>query len=173
MESNNILETSESTESSSFSRYNKSKNLIDAMYAKMIVNDENAKKLDEQINTSMVNYYKKSSELKDQFKKEEQYFDEAFAQINQIKDSVNKKEMMKLFEPFYQKLKDKKAPLFKIEAEIIKANSKLFEAYKIYKLKKTLPEVEKHQNEKKITLDSLKKELQKQKILLEKVQQLK
>ena len=148
----------------SFSRYSNDNNpLIEKIYYKIIENDQNLTKLDEEISklNDESREYKRS--LDDILQKPDDYYKDAKYRTKFLKDSLLKKEILKLIESS-EKNFTKNTSVLKGKMKQTNLNTiSLNELYSIYKIRKTLPAIEDFQktipNNKKI--DSIIKEQEK------------
>ena len=139
----------------SFSRYSNDNNpLIEKIYYKIIENDQNLTKLDEEISklNDESREYKRS--LDDILQKPDDYYKDAKYRTKFLKDSLLKKEILKLIESS-EKNFTKNTSVLKGKMKQTNLNTiSLNELYSIYKIRKTLPAIEDFQktipNNKKI-----------------------
>ncbi len=139
----------------SFSRYSNDNNsLIEKIYYKIIENDQNLTKLDEEISklNDESREYKRS--LDDILQKPDDYYKDAKYRTKFLKDSLLKKEILKLIESS-EKNFTKNTSVFKGKMKQTNLNTiSINELYSIYKIRKTLPAIEDFQktipNNKKI-----------------------
>jgi len=139
----------------SFSRYSNDNNsLIEKIYYKIIENDQNLTKLDEEISklNDESREYKRS--LDDILQKPDDYYKDAKYRTKFLKDSLLKKEILKLIESS-EKNFTKNTSVLKGKMKQTNLNTiSINELYSIYKIRKTLPAIEDFQktipNNKKI-----------------------
>lgn len=163
-ENSNIIS---SVDSKSFSRYSKGGSLIDAIYFEMIKDDEKLKSLDDQILKLRNNSYHLISQKKELLQKPSIYFQEANERISLLKDSMLKKEMEDHIQESYRQFSKKRENLEKIEKQIGKNAQKINDFYNAFKIKKTLPEIEKYQNQNPLKLEELHQLISEQSQLIE------
>lgn len=127
----------------SFSRYSNDNNpLIEKIYYKIIENDQNLTKLDEEISklNDESREYKRS--LDDILQKPDDYYKDAKYRTKFLKDSLLKKEILKLIESS-EKNFTKNTSVLKGKMKQTNLNTiSLNELYSIYKIRKTLPAIE-------------------------------
>ena len=127
----------------SFSRYSNDNNsLIEKIYYKIIENDQNLTKLDEEISklNDESREYKRS--LDDILQKPDDYYKDAKYRTKFLKDSLLKKEILKLIESS-EKNFTKNTSVFKGKMKQTNLNTiSINELYSIYKIRKTLPAIE-------------------------------
>lgn len=139
----------------SFSRYSNDNNsLIEKIYYKIIENDQNLTKLDEEISklNDESREYKRS--LDDILQKPNDYYKDAKYRTKFLKDSLLKKEILKLIESS-EKNFTKNTSVLKGKMKQTNLNTiSINELYSIYKIRRTLPAIEDFQktipNNKKI-----------------------
>ena len=162
-----------SVESKSFTRYSKGSSLIDEIYFELTKNDVRLKMLDDEINLII----KKSKELIAQkekiLEKPTEYFNNVNGKIMNITDSLLKKEMQNFIKPSLENFNKKKEDLRLIVMQIQRNNRKITEFYDAFKIKKTLPEIEKYQKQNPLNLNDLDKMISEQNHLLDKLKNLK
>ena len=162
-----------SVESKSFTRYSKGSSLIDEIYFELIKNDESLKMLDDKIN--LIN--KNSNELITQkekiLEKPTEYFDDVNSNIKNLTDSLLKKEMQNFVKLSLENFNKKKEELRLIVTQIQRNKRKITEFYDAFKIKKTLPEIEKYQKQNPLNLNDLDKLISEQNHLLDKLKNLK
>ena len=127
----------------SFSRYSNDNNsLIEKIYYKIIENDQNLTKLDEEISklNDESREYKRS--LDDILQKPDDYYKDAKYRTKFLKDSLLKKEILKLIES-NEKNFTKNTSVLKGKMKQTNLNTiSINELYSIYKIRKTLPAIE-------------------------------
>ena len=127
----------------SFSRYSNDNNpLIEKIYYKIIENDQNLTKLDEEISklNDESREYKRS--LDDILQKPDDYYKDAKYRTKFLKDSLLKKEILKLIESS-EKNFTKNTSVLKGKMKQTNLNTiSINELYSIYKIRKTLPAIE-------------------------------
>ena len=90
-----------------------------------------------------------------------------------ITDSLLKKEMQNFIKPSLENFNKKKEDLRLIVLQIQRNNRKITEYYDAFKIKKTLPEIEKYQKQNSLNLNDLDKMISEQNHLLDKLKNLK
>lgn len=162
-----------SVESKSSTRYKKGNSLIDAIYFEMIKKDEALKLLDDEINSIKKNSIELIIQKEELLYKPHEYYGDVDRKIAMINDSVLKKEMQNFIKSSSDNFKKKKKDLELIIKQIESNNRKINDRYDFYKIKKTLPEIEKYQNQNPVKLEELNKMISDQNELLVKLKNLK
>ena len=155
------------------SRYSKGSSLIDAIYFEMIKDDKVLKALDEEINLIRKNSDELISQKQELLIKPSEYYGEVNREIAMIKDSILKKEMQDFIKDSAVRFTKKKKELEMVIKDIEINNGRINDYYNFFKIKKTLPEIEKYQNQNPLKLEELKKMVEDQNQLLEKLKNMK
>ena len=165
-ENSNVIS---SVESKTGSRYSKGSSLIDAIYFEMIKDDKVLKALDEEINLIRKNSDELISQKQELLIKPSQYYGEVNREIAMIKDSILKKEMKNFIKESSDNFTRKEKELEMVIKDLEINNGRINDYYNFFKIKKTLPEIEKYQNQNPLKLEELKKMIADQNELLEKL----
>jgi len=170
-EANNAVENANST--TSYTRFSKGQNILDAIYNEQIKNDENLKKLDDKIKALYEDKEKVTNINQEIMNKSSEYYSDVESIANNITDSLLKKQILELIKISADKnyLKEKK--FIELSLEINKNNQMIHSHYSAFKIRKTLPEIEKYQNAHPLKTDSLEKFIEKQNKLLIELKNLK
>ena len=155
------------------SRYSEGTSLIDAIYFEIIKEDKELQLLDDEINLIGKNSYehiKKKEELLD---KPKEYFGEVNEKIAADKDSILKKQMQNFIKESSDHFTKSKQDLRLLISQIDSNNRSITQHYDFFKIRKTLPEIEKYQKQNPLKLEELKKIITDQNQLLEKLKNLK
>ncbi|MEC5156544.1 hypothetical protein [Chryseobacterium sp. MP_3.2] len=155
------------------SRYSEGSSLIDAIYFELIKNDKELQALDDEINLMGKNSFELITKKKELLNKPTEYYEEVSQKITAIKDSVLKKEMQNFIKESLDKFTKHKTDLQMIVRQIDSNSSKINQYYDFFKIKKTLPEIEKYQNQNPLKLEEVKKMIADQNQLLEKLKNVK
>ena len=169
-ENSNVIS---SVESKTGSRYSKGSSLIDAIYFEMIKDDKVLKALDEEINLIRKNSDELISQKQELLIKPSEYYGEVNREIAMIKDSVLKKEMQNFIKESSDNFTRKEKELEMVIKDLEINNGRINDYYSFFKIKKTLPEIEKYQNQNPLKLEELKKMIADQNELLEKLKNMK
>lgn len=165
-ENSNIIS---SVESAKGHRYSKGSSLIDAIYFEMIEEDKALKSLDDEILLLMKNSGELTRKKEELLYKPSEYYNEVNEKIATIKDSLLKKEMQNFIKESLGNFDKKKKDLELISKQIESNNKKISTQYYFFKIKKTLPEIEKYQNQNPLKLEDLNQLISDQNQLLEKL----
>ena len=158
-----------SVESKTGSRYSKGSSLIDAIYFELIKDDKVLKALDEEINLIRKNSDELISQKQELLIKPSEYYGEVNREIAMIKDSILKKEMKNFIKESSDNFTRKEKELEMVIKDLEINNGRINDYYNFFKIKKTLPEIEKYQNQNPLKLEELEKMIADQNQLLEKL----
>jgi hypothetical protein len=173
-EQSGIVENAvDNAESKSYSRYSKGQNIIDGIYNEQIKDDEKLKDFQKRF-LSIQNDSEIMKHLYDDITRSSQnYYSDAETRAKNIMDSTLQKEVLNLLknssEKYDTKINKLNALKIQINLNFIELNS----FYDAYKIKKTLPEIEKYQDTHPLKTDSLENFINKQNQLLEELKKLK
>ncbi len=162
-----------SVESKTGSRYSKGSSLIDAIYFEMIKDDKVLQALDEEINLIRKNSDELISQKQELLIKPTEYYGEVNREIAMIKDSILKKEMKNFIKESSDNFTRKEKELEMVIKDLEINNGRINDYYNFFKIKKTLPEIEKYQNQNPLKLEELEKMIADQNQLLEKLKNMK
>ncbi len=167
----NAVENAESK--TSYTRFSKGQNMLDAVYNEQIKNDPPLKKLDEKINTLYDDSQKVKSINQELTGKSSEYYSDVETAAKSIDDTVLKKHILAIIKISSEKnyLKEKKLRDFILQ--INRNNQTIYSQYKAFKIRKTLPEIEKYQNAHSLKTDTLEKFINTQNDLLKQLKNLK
>lgn len=148
-------------------------NLVHEIYQELIKNDKALQDLDKRIAVINQETEDAMTEYDDVIQKSETYYNDATTLSNSLTDSVTKKQIEKEIKASSEKY-DIKTQTIRDLITKIKANRKtLHDQYVVFKIRKTLPEIEKYQNAHPLKTDSLNQFINKQNALLEELKKLK
>ncbi|MBP1163795.1 hypothetical protein JOE44_000679 [Chryseobacterium sp. PvR013] len=148
-------------------------NLVHEIYQELIKNDKALQDLDKRIAVINQETEDAMTEYDDVIQKSETYYNDATTLSNSVSDSVTKKQIEKEIKASSEKY-DIKTQTIRDLITKIKANRKtLHDQYVVFKIRKTLPEIEKYQNAHPLKTDSLNQFINKQNALLEELKKLK
>ena len=139
----------------------------------MIKDDKVLKALDEEINLIRKNSDELISQKQELLDKPREYYGEVNREIAMIKDSILKKEMRNFIKESSANFTRKKKELELVIKNIEIKNGTINDYYNFFKIKKTLPEIEKYQKQNPLKLEGLNKMLSDQNRLLEKLKNMK
>ena len=168
---NNAVENAESK--TSYTRFSKGQNILDAIYNEQIKNDENLKNLDERINSLYDDGQKVKNINQEITSKSSEYYSNAESVAESIYDSILKKQILEIIKISADKnyLREKK--LRDLTLQINRNNQIIYNQYSAFKIRKTLPEIEKYQKAHPLKTDSLNNFINKQNQLLNELKNLK
>jgi hypothetical protein len=172
----NAVDNAESSVSSSIkknTRYSSGGNLVYEIYQELIKNNKALQELD----TRIENIHKETdtvlSEYDEIIGKSETYYNDAAALSNSITDSISKKQIEKEIKESSEKYDAKNQSIRDLISKIKANKAALYNEYIVFKIRKTLPEIEKYQNAHPLKTDSLNQFINKQNKLLEELKKLK
>jgi hypothetical protein len=172
---NDIVEkAAENTESSiPIKRLSKTQDIFNGIFDEKIKNDKEIKKIDEKISLMQEDAHKMQGIYSSIISNSEDYYLIAKNEAKSINDSVLRKEMIKLIEEsqndYYQKVQIIKD----LKHKINRNKQSIYSLYAAFKIRKTLPEIEKYQKAHPLKTDSLNQFINKQNKLLEELKKLK
>lgn len=170
-----LVENAVENNKSSFpvKRLNHSEDILNAIYSEQIKNNEEFKKLDVKIS----NLQEDSRKMKDLYREiinnSNDYYTLSINGAKSIRDSVLKKEILNLVNNSSESFDKKKKRIKDLTTQINLNYYKIFSFYTAFKIRKTLPEIEKYQNAHPLKTDSLENFISKQNQLLNELKNLK
>ncbi|WP_433630468.1 hypothetical protein [Chryseobacterium cucumeris] len=172
---NDIVEkAAENTESSiPIKRLSKTQDIFNGIYDEKIKNDREIKKVDEKISLMQEDAHKMQGIYSSLISNSEDYYLIAKNEAKSINDSVLRKEMIKLIEESSDKYYQKVQKIKDLKHKINRNKQSIYSLYAAFKIRKTLPEIEKYQNAHPLKTDSLNQFINKQNKLLEELKNLK
>lgn len=148
-------------------------NRVDEIYDAMIKEDKHLTTLEEKIQNSFTQAHKAINEKKAILEKSENYYREAQNLTGNFSDSLLKKNTNLLIEESQKKYDAKTSSLRKLISRLEKTNQTISDYYAVFKIRKTLPEIEKYQAQNPLTTKDLEKLIRQQNQLLNELQSLK
>ncbi|WP_288441834.1 hypothetical protein [uncultured Chryseobacterium sp.] len=148
-------------------------NLVHEIYQELIKNDKNLQDLDTRIDNIQKDAEASISEYDDIIGKSETYYNDASALSNSVTDSVTKKQIEKEIKASAEKYDVKTQTIRNLIAKIKANRTTLHDQYLVFKIRKTLPEIEKYQSAHPPKTDHLDQFINKQNKLLEELKNLK
>lgn len=148
-------------------------NLVNEIYQELIKNDKNLQDLDTKIDNIQKDAETSISEYDDIIGKSETYYNDASALSNSVTDSVTKKQIEKEIKASAEKYDLKTQTIRNLIAKIKANRTTLHDQYLVFKIRKTLPEIEKYQSAHPLKTDHLDQFINKQNKLLEELKNLK
>ena len=173
----NAVDNAESSVSGSIkknTRYtSRSGNLVHEIYQELIKNDKALQDLDERIEIIDKETEDAITEYDDVIQKSETYYNDAMALSNSVTDSVTKKQIEKEIKTSSDQYNVKTQTIRDLIAKIKTNRATLHDQYVVFKIRKTLPEIEKFQSAHPLKTDNLNQFINKQNQLLEELKKLK
>ncbi|MGX5684233.1 hypothetical protein ACWKWW_06695 [Chryseobacterium cucumeris] len=148
-------------------------NLVHEIYQELIKNDKALQDLDTRIDNIQKEAETSISEYDDIIGKSETYYNDATALSNSVTDSVTKKQIEKEIKASAEKYNVKTQTIRDLIAKIKANRTTLHDQYLVFKIRKTLPEIEKYQKAHPLKTDSLNQFINKQNKLLQELKNLK
>ncbi|MCD9615613.1 hypothetical protein [Chryseobacterium gleum] len=171
----NAVDNAESSVSSSIKKntYSREGNLVHEIYQELIKNDKALQDLDKRIAVISKETEDAITEYDDVIQKSETYYNDAMALSNSVTDSVTKKQIEKEIKASSEKYDIKTQTIRNLITKIKTNRTTVHDQYLIFKIRKTLPEIEKFQTAHPLKTDSLNQFINKQNKLLEELKKLK
>ncbi|MFS4472456.1 hypothetical protein [Chryseobacterium sp. T20] len=148
-------------------------NLVHEIYQELIKNDKTLQDLDTRIDNIQKEAETSISEYDDIIGKSETYYNDATTLSNSVTDSATKKQIEKEIKASAEKYDLKTQTIRDLIAKIKANRTTLHDQYLVFKIRKTLPEIEKYQKAHPLKTDSLNQFINKQNQLLEELKKLK
>lgn len=148
-------------------------NLVHEIYQELIKNDKDLQDLDKRITVINQETEDAMTEYDDVIQKSETYYNDATALSNSVTDSVTKKQIEKEIKASSEKYDIKTQTIRDLIVKIKANRTTVHDQYLVFKIRKTLPEIEKYQNAHPLKTDSLNQFINKQNQLLEELKKLK
>ncbi|MCW3162353.1 hypothetical protein [Chryseobacterium oryctis] len=168
----NAIDNTESSIKGSFES-GRDDNMIDKIYSELIKNDKKLSALDNKI----LKTYEASRKALQNFEhilyKSESYYREANYHSKSITDSLLKHQIENQIKKSSEQYESKTKNIRNIISLLNKNNEKISNLYTAFKIRKTLPEIEKYQSAHPLKTDSLTQFINKQNKLLEELKILK
>lgn len=171
----NAVDNAESSVSSSIKKntYSREGNLVHEIYQELIKNDKALQDLDKRIAVISKETEDAITEYDDVIQKSETYYNDAMALSNSVTDSATKKQIEKEIKASSEKYDIKTQTIRDLITKIKTNRTTVHDQYLIFKIRKTLPEIEKYQKAHPLKTDSLNQFINKQNKLLEELKKLK
>lgn len=171
---NNVIEEAESSASSSLSksgsRYDG--NMVDEIFGALLDKDKSLKNLDERILNLQKESAKIISENEKVISKSANYYADAKSKAQIISDSLTKKSALEMIKQSSDRFDLKTQKLRELITQAKLNGQKIDDTYTVFKIKKTIPEIEKYQNGNPIELNNLNNYINRQTQLLSELQKL-
>lgn len=170
----NAVDNAESSISSiAKSGYSRGGNLVQNIYDELLKNDKALQDLDKRITDTNSETNTVISEYTNIIDKSENYYHDAKNLSGSITDSAAKNEIEKEIQNSADKYNLKNQAIRDLIKKTKANQSKIYDQYTIFKIRKTLPEIEKYQNAHPLKTDNLDQFIKKQNQLLEELKKLK
>lgn len=141
-------------------------NLVHEIYQELVKNDKALQDLDKRITVINQETEDAITEYDDVIQKSETYYNDATALSNSVTDSVTKKQIEKEIKASSEKYDIKTQTIRDLIAKIKANRAAVHDQYLVFKIRKTLPEIEKYQNAHPLKADHLNQVINKQNKLL-------
>lgn len=148
-------------------------NLVHEIYQELIKNDKTLQDLDTRIENIQKETETSISEYDDIIGKSETYYNDATVLSGSITDSTTKKQIEKEIKASSEKYDIKTQTIRDLITKIKANKAALYDQYVAFKIRKTLPEIEKYQSAHPLKTDQLNQFINKQNTLLEELKKLK
>ncbi|SDI93624.1 hypothetical protein [Chryseobacterium jejuense] len=170
----NAVDNAESSISSiAKSDYSRGGNLVQSIYGELLKNDKALQNLDKKIVDINNETHTVLNEYNSVLDKSENYYHDAKNLSGSITDSIAKIEIEKEIQNSAEKYNLKNQTIKDLIKKTKANQSTIYEQYIIFKIRKTLPEIEKYQKAHPLKTDSLDQFINKQNKLLEELKKLK
>lgn len=173
----NAVDNAESSVASSITKEtrfsSRQENMVHQIYDELIKNNKNLQILDNKVNEVDDKTAETTSKYDHIIYKSESYYNDAESLAKSVSDSVTKKEIEKEIKISSEKYNLKIKQIKDLIEKINKNREKIHDTYIIFKIRKTLPEIEKYQNAHPLKTDSLENFINKQNQLLTELKNLK
>lgn len=157
----------ENTESNfPIKRISNSQNILDGIYSELMKNDPELQKLDEKINKINSDSKIMTKIYNNIINNSDDYYSLAEADAKGITDSLLRREILAIVTESSEKFGIKKAKFKELTKQVSLNKYKIYSFYQAFKIRKTLPEIEKYQNANPLKTDSLKNFIRKQNEIL-------
>lgn len=162
----NAVDNTDSSLKGSFESSRYDDNMIDKIYSELIKNDKKLSALDDKILKTHEEEAKVIHQYENIFIKSDTYYRDAKSQSNTITDSLLKHQIENQIKISSEKYDVKVKNIKTLISRISKNTGTLNNLYTVFKIRKTLPEIEKYQNAHPLKTDSLEHFIRKQNQLL-------
>lgn len=170
----NAVDNVESSISSSIKKNTRSYgNLVHEIYDELLKNDKALQELDQKIEAINKETEKTIAEYDNVIGKSETYYNDAVALSNSVTDSITKKQIEHEIKASSDRYNLKIQTIKDLIDKIRKNNVAIRDHYIVFKIRKTLPEIEKYQSAHPLKTDNLNQFINKQNQLLEELKKLK
>lgn len=168
----NLVDHAESSVSGSF-KSGRGGDMIDQIYSELIKNDNNLKVLDDKISDANREAIQVIFKYKEILDKSESYYHDAQYHTDAISDSILKNGLTKSIKASSDQYSLKVKNIKDLISQIDVNEKKMNDLYTAFKIRKTLPEIEKYQQAHPLKTDQLNIFINKQNTLLKELKNLK
>jgi len=162
----NAVDNAESSVSGSFESY-RNENMVDKIYSELIKNNKNLKALDDKIVKLYEENRKVQAMYAETLHKSESFYMDALNKASSIKDSLLKQQLEKEIKISSDQYDLRISKVKELIARIDKNGDDITSLYTAFKIRKTLPEIEKYQKSHPLKTDSLESFIKQQNKLLD------
>lgn len=170
---NNVVDNVESSSSISLKSGRGNGNMVLDIYSELLKNDKKLQDLEQKIENVFKNTNVVISEYENIINKSDIYYNDAEQLTRSITDSLVKKEIEREIKFSSERYDLKTKKIKDVIVQINKNTSIIQNQHTIFKIRKTLPEIEKYQNAHPLKTDSLENFINKQNQLLSELKNLK
>lgn len=168
----NAVDNADSSIKGSFES-NRNENMIDNIYSELIKNDKKLSVLDDKITKTNEKLRKVTEQYEYVLNKSESYYRDADYEAKAITDSLLKHQIENQIKISSDQYDLKTKNVKNLISQLNKNTERMNDFYTAFKIKKTLPEIEKYQNAHPLKTDSLNNFINKQNALLNELKNLK
>jgi len=173
----NAVDNAESSVSGSITKgtrlSSREDDMVHQIYDELLKNDKNLQALDEKVSMIDSKTDDATLEYDDVISKSETYYSNAESLAKSVSDSISRKAIEAEIKRSEQQYNLKVKKIKDLIEEITKNRERIHDTYTIFKIRKTLPEIEKYQNAHPLKTDSLENFISKQNQLLSELKNLK
>ncbi|WP_394666300.1 hypothetical protein [uncultured Chryseobacterium sp.] len=173
----NAVDNAESSASGSITKgtrlSSREDDMVHQIYDELLKNDKNLQALDEKVSMIDSKTDDATLEYDDVISKSETYYSNAESLAKSVSDSISRKAIEAEIKRSEQQYNLKVKKIKDLIEEITKNRERIHDTYTIFKIRKTLPEIEKYQNAHPLKTDSLDNFISKQNQLLNELKNLK
>jgi len=167
----NAVDNSESSVSGSL-KSSRSESMVDQIYSELLKNDKSLQALDDKLMKLSEESGKVLSTYGEILHKSEFFYADAYQQAGTIKDSLLKQQVEKEIKINSDNYDHKISKIKELTAKVNKNSDDINNLYTAFKIRKTLPEIEKYQNAHPLKTDGLNHFINKQNQLLNELKKL-
>lgn len=154
-------------------RLNNSQDILDGIYAEYIKNHKDLQNIESEVSDIQNDKQLVTKIYNDVIGNSEDYYKSAEYRAKWIRDSATKKEILSLLRNSEESYFLKTKRLDELKRKISQNYFEIYNWYDVFKIRKTLGEIEKYQNEHPLKADSLENFIRKQENIINKLKTLK